>query len=325
MRKFCYFPHVFNGLIMPANRIIRLLLVAAMFALFPPTVSAVMITVQVGDGLGGRVTSSPAKMGCQQSCTIQTFSDSGLSLFAVPDEGYRFQGWEGACANTIGPLCTIKPTGDGNVSVRFAKTKTKATNVATKALLLLHGKGDKYSVWNTFVKQHFNNRCPVVYGGVVLDEDSVGPHNKVYCYRIAFGYYDLLNLSNPAGIIGLADSQNDRDNLSSKHLSNEVAAAVLGILNRHPKLSLTLVGQGHVASAAQVFSQANTAVRGDVVGLLDLQQRDASVTDVDVGGLENTTFEDDQTACLSLDAHPSQGGKISAALAQLTKSWWLAR
>lgn len=325
MRKFCCFPRVFIGLIRSVNKMNRqLLLVTAMLAAFPLNVSAITIAVQVIDGLGGRVTTVPSHTGCQKNCTIQTTSEALVSLFAIPDKGYRFQGWGGACVNTIGPLCTLKAIEDSGVDASFVKTES--VHAPTKALLLMHDARGKPTVWNEFVNQNFNNRCPVVYGGVVLSEDSFDPHNKVYCYRIAFGYYDLLKVNKTKMLSdAVLDGNKKKSDFFGKQLSNEVAAAMLGILNRHPKLSLTLVGQVSAAIAAQHFLQTNTVVGGDVVGLLALQRSGLAENAADYDGQDHVGFKPETTAYLSLDANPKQGAKISAALTQLTKSWWMAR
>jgi Divergent InlB B-repeat domain len=325
MRKFCCSPRVCNGLIRPVNTVGRqLLLIAAILAAFPLNVSAVTIAVQVIDGSGGRVTNVPSNTGCQQNCIIRTASETMVSLFAIPDKDYRFQGWDGACVNTIGPLCTLKTIEDSRVIARFVKSKS--VHAPIKALLLLHDIGDKPIVWNEFVNQNFNNRCPVIYGGVVLAEDSFNPHNKVYCYRIAFGYYDLLNVSKTT-MLGdaILDGNKKNADFFGKQLSNEVAAAVLGILNRYPQLSLTLVGQASAASAAQHFLQINTVVRADIVGLLALQRSGLAENAADHEALGHVGFKPDGAAYLSLDANPKQVAKISAALEQLPKSWWIAR
>ena len=324
MRKFCCFLRVCNGLIRPVNTVNRqLLLIAAMLAVLPLNVSAVTIAVQVIDGLGGRVTNVPSDTGCQQNCTIQTASETMVSLFAIPDKGYRFQGWDGACVNTIGPLCTLKAIEDSGVNARFVKTES--VHAPIKALLLLHDARGKPTGWNEFVNQSFNNRCPIIYGGVVLAEDSFNLHNKVYCYRIAFGYYDLLMGSKTTMLGDAILDGNKKADFFGKQLSNEVAAAVLGILNRHPQLSLTLVGQAHAARGAQHFLQTNTVVGGDVVGLLALQRSGLAGNAADYDALDNVGFKPDRAAYHSLDANPKQGAKISAALTQLTKSWWMAR
>lgn len=311
------FPAIYAGLKSRLTMLKHPLFLSALLAAQPLPIAAVTLDVQVAGGSGGRIVSTPGDTHCAPDCTIQAPPQSLVSLFALPDKNYRFQGWDGACANTIGPLCTLRPEGNTRLSARFVKTESP--QAPTKALLLLHGESLKHSVWNEFVKHRFNNRCPVIYGGVVLGEDSFDPRNNVYCYRIAFGYYDNLIHTKTAGLLQkTADNRKAKKRFSGKQSGYEVRAAVLGIENRHPDLSLTLVGQAHAALAAQSFLQVDSAESDEVVGLLALShQAKHSVRPV--------PFKTSRTDALILDAKPEQEGKISAALAQLTKSWWMTR
>lgn len=282
-----------------------------------PTLAATL-GIGVADGIGGRIGNVPGDMECAPYCISQASADALVSLFALPDEGYRFAGWEGACAGTLGPLCTLRADGDTQLLARF--TKNQASHVPAKALLLLHGESAKNTVWNDFAKQHFNDRCPVIYGGVVLGDDAYDPHHKVYCYRIAFGYYDLLNHSEAAkGLQSTHDNQPKSSHVPIRHLAYEVRAAVLGILARHPKLSLTLVGQGRSVLAAQSFLQAKTAERKRIVGLLDLQEANNKEA------FHRAAGQPKQASLLKLQASPEQTAKISAALSRLGSSWWVSR
>lgn len=311
------FPHTYNGLRPRTHKVNGLLLITALFAALSHQAAAFTLDVQVADGIGGRVVSVPGNTDCVPYCTIEASSRSVVSLFALPDKAYRFDGWTEACVHTIGPLCTLIPSENIRLSARFVKVE--APQPPTKALLLLHNEGAKHTVWNEFVKQRFNNRCPVIYGGVVLGDDSFDPRNKVYCYRIAFGYYDMLKHSK-AG-----DGRQMKKRFSSKYLGYEVRAAVLGVLNRHPNLSLTLVGQARAALAARSFLQSDTAEGSDVVGLLALQQFSDDGNDAASEPFYGEAFQTERVAVLELEAGPEQDGKISAALAQLTKSWWMSR
>ncbi len=318
------FPHTDPDLTSRRNKLLWLLLSTVVFTTFSLQAAAITLSIQVADGLGGRVVGVPGNTDCMLSCTIEASSQALVSLFAVPDKGYRFTGWNGACADTLGPLCTLTTTENISVSARFVKTKVP--KLPTKALLLLHGVGDRNTVWNEFVNERFHSRCPVVYGGVVLGEDSFDPRNKVFCYRIAFGYYDMLNLSKAAGILqNVSDSRKAKYPSSSKRLGYEVRAAVLGVLDRHPNLSLTLVGQERAALAAQSFLQADIAEHCGVVGLLALQPTNSYQSDTVSEQMYHEAVDAGRTEVLKLEAEPDQEGRISAALTQLTKSWWIAR
>ncbi|MEM7017096.1 MAG: LamG-like jellyroll fold domain-containing protein, partial [Pseudomonadota bacterium] len=50
----------------------------------------------------GTVTSRPSGLNCTQDC-IQTFNQGVLALEALPSNGWRFDRWEGDCANTGNP------------------------------------------------------------------------------------------------------------------------------------------------------------------------------------------------------------------------------
>ncbi len=314
------FPAIYAGLKSRLTLIKHPLFLSVILAATPLAIAAVTLDVQVAGGSGGRIVSTPGNTDCAPDCTIQASPQSLVSLFALPDKTYRFQGWDGACANTIGPLCTLRPDRNTRLSARFVKTE--APEAPTKALLLLHGEGLKHSVWNEFIKHRFNNRCPVIYGGVVLGEDSFDPRNNVYCYRIAFGYYDsLTHTKTGRSLQKTADNRNAKKRFAGKQLGYEVRAAVLGIENRHPDLSLTLVGQAHAALAAQSFLQADTVEPDEVAGLLALQPASSQAKH----SVRRVPFKISRTEALIVDAVPEQEGKISAALAQLTKSWWMSR
>lgn len=268
---------------------------------------------QITANLGGQIVKIEDGIDCLPNCTAEPIT----SYFAIPDKAHRFLGWDGACRDTIGPLCTLKPDQDFGATASFAKTRMPTS--PTKALILLHDEGFKHTVWNEFVKNHFQNRCPVVYGGVILGEDSVNPDNKVHCYRISFGYYHSLSYGESSQ--GLQGSDQSQNHLAHKQMAYEIQAAVLGVLNRHPKLNFTLIGQNKAAAAAQAFLQTQTAGQGGITGLLALQEPGLNKTKATTSG----TLASIGPAAFKLSATPEQDAKIHNALAQLTKSWWLSK
>jgi hypothetical protein len=258
----------------------------------------------------------PGNMACTPYCTVQTPPQALISLFATPDKGYRFKNWAGACVKTVGPLCTLKSQENSRVTAHFIKTK--APQSPAKALLLLHDADAKHTVWNDFVKQRFNNQCPVIYGGVLLEKEPMVSANKVYCYRVSFGYYDRLKQSENLKLAKQTISDSTpKKNSHRTHFAYEVQAAVLGILERHPNLSLTLIGQGQGALAARTFLQSDTDLTTHVVGLLALQPAHSTGT--------GNGYPATLPPLLTLEAEPDQDAKISAALTQLTQSWWMDR
>ncbi|MDD5276449.1 MAG: hypothetical protein PHR16_10260 [Methylovulum sp.] len=313
MKKYRYFLRFFKGLG-------RLLLFAPVVAAYPHQSMAVTLDVRVADGEGGRVASVPGDMDCMPHCVIQAFPQTVVSLFALADKAYRFKGWEGACKNTIGPLCTLTAEENASVVAHFAKAKARAA--PAKVLLLLHGKGFRHTVWNEFAKQHFNNLCPVVYGGVVLGKDSFDPDNKVYCYRVAFGYYDMLVQGAEArGLQVTETGGNTLDDIAAGNLAHEVRAAVLGVLSRHPNISLTVVSQSSASLAALGWLGTDAAEHSDAVGLLALYDGD----NTGLEPLQQGVLPIGTAGLVTLQANPEQVGKISAGLAQLTQMWWTER
>ncbi|TAL42652.1 MAG: hypothetical protein EPN89_17290, partial [Methylovulum sp.] len=95
MRINCCFPLRFNGLrprIPTAKWRLPCALVLAALSLQVP---AFALDVQVAGGSGGRVAIVPGDTDCALDCRIQVPPYSLLSLFALPDQDYRFQGWNG--------------------------------------------------------------------------------------------------------------------------------------------------------------------------------------------------------------------------------------
>jgi hypothetical protein len=321
MRIYHRFHAVWSGFFSRFAGGLRFWLAGLALGLAMPMAGAAALEAQVAGAQGGQIAIAPSGGSCLSSCAIQTSAPSIVSLFAVPDPGYRFQGWEGACASTIGPLCTLASGENLKASAHFAKAD--APLAQAKVLLLLHGEGASHTVWNEFVKQRFNDRCPVVYGGVALGEDAINPHNNVYCYRIDFGYYDALNrsLAPPAP----QEGRGAGSAFSGKRWGYEVRAAVLGILERHPNLSLVLAGEGRGILAARSFLLANTAERDGVIGFLALQPPRRGCKDPACEQRWRDMLQALHTAALKLAAEPEDEAAISAALATLAKPWWMER
>jgi Divergent InlB B-repeat domain len=292
-------PDANNGLWQPYNKAIQCLIATVLLFILPKLATATTVDIQVHGGLGGAVATVPGNIECSQNCRIQQFPNTLVSLFAVPEPGYRFLGWDGECATTIGPLCTFKLGNDTTVTARFAKAKANPEHA--HAVLLLHGNAATASVWNDYAKQHFNNRCPVVYGGVLLEQDSYDKSSNLYCYRVAFGYYNALIDPNKH-----LTKRSKGNRLSNNYHAYEIRAATLGILERHPKLSVTLVGQGDAAIAARNYMAANTSERKHIEGL-----RTLAVPAITKATLQNQPFNQlgihGQTA-LKPTANPKQRG-----------------
>jgi len=66
----------------------------------------------------GRVTSTPAGIGCPGSCTAGFDRGSTVSLSERPAAGSRFVGWSGACS-AAAATCSVTMSGDRSVTATF--------------------------------------------------------------------------------------------------------------------------------------------------------------------------------------------------------------
>jgi hypothetical protein len=303
-----------------ASKLRNRLVLAALFGIgWFGEAAAVTLEIEVSSR-GGQVANSLDTTQCFDNCALSSSPGSAVSFFASPDKGYRFHGWSGACSGNKGPLCALKLAKDARLSARFIKVASPPQ--PSKAVLLLHDLAARQSVWNEFVNRHFDNRCPVVYGGVVLGEDSVNRANQVHCYRIAFGYYDLIGLASHVDEKVRLGFQPEGKAPMPDALANEIKAAVLGILNRHPNLSLALIGHGRSATAAESYLVSDSARNAGIMGLLALQAPAFQGEGKAVPGPTPLADPHGQPAIYDLDADPGQVGEIGSALLTMTDSWW---
>lgn len=294
-----------------------LLLLLAGF--LPVPVLAYSLSVEVTGGTGGRV-AVPGQGECLAKCGWLARSSETLSLFAVPDPGYRFAGWEGECRDTLGPLCTLAADRNLETSVRFEPMDAKAGPV--KALLLVHRPGGHASVWNDFVSRYFDNRCPVIFGGVLLDDDAGNSANQVFCYRIALGYYqNFLQIPEQPADQASSVSFDEATEMPLYQLANEIQAALLGIANRHPHSSFVVVGQGLGGLASQILVQDVGDVAGPIIGVLALGGQ-APPQGQDGGHDGSYRFGSLPVPVVPLNARPDQNRKLNWALGQLAPAWW---
>lgn len=90
---------------------------ASVQAAFVP-VSAGTLALTVRSAGGGTVQSAPSGIVCGGVCSSAFASDTRVSLTAVPQAGYRFAGWTGACSG-LG-ACTVYMDASLLVEARFA-------------------------------------------------------------------------------------------------------------------------------------------------------------------------------------------------------------
>ncbi|MCA1825426.1 MAG: hypothetical protein LC689_00620 [Myxococcales bacterium] len=89
--------------------------VTATFTRPPPPPPTHRLSVFV-DGHGS-VRSAPSGIDCGATCAASFDEGSRVGLTPVPDTGYAFSGWGGACNGAGG--CVVTMTGDANVSAKF--------------------------------------------------------------------------------------------------------------------------------------------------------------------------------------------------------------
>ena len=69
---------------------------------------------------GGRVTSDLPGVLCAAVCNLPWDAGSRVGLTAVPDPGYAFAGWDGACSGVV-PYCALTLNADTAVAARFGQ------------------------------------------------------------------------------------------------------------------------------------------------------------------------------------------------------------
>src|SRR3984957_9289149 len=101
-------------------------------ATFTPSTTNFALTVtEAGTGTG-TVTSNPAGIACQPTCTANFASGQVVALTATPAQGATFAGWSGAgCSGTAG--CSVTMTAAQAVTATFNKGTTNFTLTVTEA------------------------------------------------------------------------------------------------------------------------------------------------------------------------------------------------
>jgi hypothetical protein len=90
--------------------------VTATFRLMP------LVSVTVGGGGMGTVTSQPQGIACPGTCAARFPTSTSLALVARPTSGSGLAGWGGDVASCgFDPNCAVQVSGDENVSARFEK------------------------------------------------------------------------------------------------------------------------------------------------------------------------------------------------------------
>jgi hypothetical protein len=92
--------------------------------------SALSLTVSKTGSGGGTVTSTPAGISCDPTCSATYAAGTSVALDATPDRGSTFSGWSGGgCAGTAS--CTVAGNVPVAVTASFSLTTTTTTNTDT--------------------------------------------------------------------------------------------------------------------------------------------------------------------------------------------------
>ena len=102
----------------PSWPIIRAFLTTGSPAGTPP-LPPVFFTLTVSTPSHGTVTSDPAGIQCGTTCVATFESGTPVTLSPLPDSGFTFSGWSGACVNKVGP-CKLAISGNTAVQATFA-------------------------------------------------------------------------------------------------------------------------------------------------------------------------------------------------------------
>jgi len=89
------------------------------------------ITVALAGSGSGLVTSSPAGISCQPTCTSSFNFGTAVTLTAAPSKGSSFVGWSGGggtCNDSNNPSCTLTLTANQNVTATFTAQNLNAIN-----------------------------------------------------------------------------------------------------------------------------------------------------------------------------------------------------
>ncbi len=107
-----------NNVDHPSWKIIREFLTTGSAA-STPTPPAVFATLTVTTLGNGTVTSNPAGIQCGATCLTNFENGTAVTLSPLPNSGFVFSGWSGACINKVGPC---KLAINGNTSVQAIYT-----------------------------------------------------------------------------------------------------------------------------------------------------------------------------------------------------------
>lgn len=120
-------------------------------AVGPVTASTFALTVTKNVATGGTISSSPAGINCDTTCTAQSASfNSGTSvtLTALPSGNYKFTGWSGGGCSGTALTCSVSMTEARNVNAFFS---SGTISLSSDACIIAYGADtcNAYVTWST--------------------------------------------------------------------------------------------------------------------------------------------------------------------------------
>ena len=83
------------------------------------TGSTASLSVKTSGGKG-LITSTPAGISCGTTCSVKAVPGTNITLSILPEPGFRFVNWTGACTGTAA-TCTLAVNGTASVQANLTK------------------------------------------------------------------------------------------------------------------------------------------------------------------------------------------------------------
>lgn len=101
-----------------------------------PSSPPVFSTLTVSPLSNGTVASDPVGIQCGTTCVATFENGTAVTLSPLPNSGFTFSGWSGACVNKVGP-CKLAINGNTSVQATFAPQLSPTSQVPTVSMSAL--------------------------------------------------------------------------------------------------------------------------------------------------------------------------------------------